>query len=109
MFYEEYDYCERVKKAGFKIFYNGHSNILHKQSVSIGVDSPFKSYYMARNRVYFSRKNYSGLNKVSAVLYYSMVAFPKNVLKELIKGRYPNSIAIVRGSCWNIFNKVERV
>ena len=109
MYYEEYDYCERVKKAGFKIFYNGHSNILHKQSVSVGVDSPFKSYYMTRNRIYFSRKNYSGFNKISSVLYNYMVALPKNVLKELVKGRVPNSIAIVRGSCWNIFNKVERV
>jgi len=109
MYYEEYDYCERIKKAGFDIYYNGNSNILHKQSVSVGVDSPFKSYYMTRNRIYFSRKNYTGFNKVSAVLYNYMVALPKNVLKEMLKGRWPNSVAIVKGSCWNLFNKVERI
>lgn len=109
MFYEEYDYCERVKKAGFEIYYNGHSSILHKQSVSVGVNSPFKSYYMTRNRIYFLRKNFSGPSKLVAVLYTYLVALPKNALQELMRGRVQNSISIVKGSWWNLFHKVQPI
>ncbi len=109
MYYEEYDYCERVKKAGFSIYYNGNSTILHKQSVSVGVNSPFKTYYMTRNRIYFSRKNFSGISRISAVAYNYIIALPKNVLKELVQGRWPNSVAIVKGCWWNLFNKVQRI
>ena len=109
MFYEEYDYCERVRQAGFKIFYNGHSSILHKQSISIGKNSPIKSYYMTRNRLYFSRKNFTGISRLSAVLYNYVIAMPKNALQELLKGRMENSVAIVKGSIWNLFHKVQRI
>ena len=104
MFYEEYDYCERIKKAGFDIFYNGNSYILHKQSVAIGKNSALKSYYMFRNRIYFSRKNFTGLNRVLSVVYTFTIAMPKNFLSELIKGRSENSAAILRGSLWNLSN-----
>ena len=105
MYYEEYDYCERVKRAGFDIYYNGQSSILHKESVSVGKDSPFKSYYMTRNRIYFSRRNFTGLNLLSSLVYNYAIAVPKNILKEFVMGRRANSIAIARGSAWNLFHK----
>jgi len=76
MFYEEYDYCERVRQAGFQIYYDGRSHILHKQSISVGKNSPLKSYYMTRNRIYFSRKNFTGLNRVIAIAYTYTIAIP---------------------------------
>ncbi|HWB62578.1 MAG TPA: glycosyltransferase family 2 protein [Chitinophagales bacterium] len=109
LFYEEYDYCERVKRAGFDIYYNGQSQILHKQSVSVGKASPMKSYFMTRNRIYFSRKNFSGLNRLSAVAYTYMIAIPVNLLRELIQGRWQNSLAIARGAWWNLFHSPQRV
>jgi GT2 family glycosyltransferase len=102
MFYEEYDYCERIKQAGFQIYYNGNSYILHKQSVTVGKNSPLKSYYMFRNRIYFSRKNFKGISKALSVLYTFTVAMPKNFFAELLKGRTENSAAILRGSLWNL-------
>jgi len=102
MFYEEYDYCERVKQAGFGIFYSGKSYILHKQSVTVGKNSPMKSYYMFRSRIYFSRKNFTGIYKMLSVLYTFTVAMPKNLISELVKGRTENSAAILRGSLWNL-------
>lgn len=105
MFYEEYDYCERIKKGGLKIYYNGFSSILHKQSVTVGKQSPLKAYYMSRNRIYFSRKNFSGVNKVISILYTSFIALPKNTIKELLTGHVENSVAIVRGSLWNLSHK----
>ena len=109
IYYEEYDYCLRAKKAGYEIYYNGHSSILHKQSVTCGVDSPFKSYYMTKNRIYFSRKHFSGFVRISALLYIFVLALPKNILKNLFNGRRENSVAIVRGAWWNLSHKVQPI
>ena len=67
---EDFDWQVRAKKAGFKIFYTYKSKLWHKDSITIGKNSPFKSYYDFRNplivhmkyrtwneyRYYFSRK-----------------------------------------------------
>ncbi|MBL0051954.1 MAG: glycosyltransferase family 2 protein [Bacteroidetes bacterium] len=63
IYYEEYDYCEMTKRAGFSIYYNGLTYILHKESVSVGKFSPFKAHYMAKNRVLFARRNFTGWKK----------------------------------------------
>jgi GT2 family glycosyltransferase len=102
MFYEEYDYCERAKDAGFEIYFNGHSHILHKQSVSVGKNSPMKSYYMTRNRIYFSRKNFHGISRLASILFTCLIAVPKNGIMELIRGNTENSRSIIRGAWWNL-------
>jgi hypothetical protein len=107
MYYEEYDFCERTIKAGYQIFYNGYSSILHKQSVSIGTLSPLKAYYMTRSRIYFVRKNYSGINKPIALLYNFMLAVPKNVFMEILHGRYTNAGAILKGAFWHCVHDVQ--
>ena len=107
MLYEEYDYCERVRQAGYEIYYAGLSSILHKQSISLGKNSPMKSYYMTRNRIYFARKNFNGRNKFIAVAYNFLIAIPKNTLLELTKGRWQNALSILKGGLWNLSNKVK--
>ena len=51
LYYEEHDWAEMVKRAGFKIFYQPKSYILHKESISTGKFSPLKTYYISRNRI----------------------------------------------------------
>jgi len=46
---EDYDWQVRAKKEGFKIFYTHKAKLWHKDSVTIGKNSPFKSYYDFRN------------------------------------------------------------
>ena len=70
LFYEEYDYCERIHAHGYRILYVGASSIYHKQSMSVGKISALKAYYMARNRVYFIRKNFDLGYKIMALLFY---------------------------------------
>ncbi len=104
MYYEEFDFCERVKRMGYEIYYNGKSSILHKQSVTTGINSPFKTYYMTRNRIYFSRKNFTGFNKAISISFLFLLALPKNFMIELYKGRWKNSMAIIKGTSWNFRN-----
>lgn len=98
LYYEEYDFCEMAKKAGFEIYYNGLCKVYHKESVSVGKLSPLKSYYMSKNRVLFAKRNFKGWQKVISIAYYYLLALPKNVLAESLKGRYSNSRAALRGA-----------
>lgn len=42
LYYEEMDYCERIKKAGYSIWYCAQSKIYHKESLSTGKLSTLK-------------------------------------------------------------------
>lgn len=101
LYYEEYDFCEKAKKEGFEIYYNGHAKIFHKESVSVGKLSPLKSFHMAKNRILFAKRNFNTLNKFTSIAFYLFIAMPKNILFEAIQGRFKNSIAIVRGVLWS--------
>src|SRR5690606_29007710 len=76
LYYEEYDWCERFKKEGCKIMYCGLSKVYHKESVSTGVNSPLKVYYLTRNRLLFARRNYSKLTRGINWLYFTFLALP---------------------------------
>lgn len=101
IYYEEYDYCEMTKRAGFFIYYNGLTYILHKESVSVGKFSPFKAHYMAKNRVLFARRNFTGWKKAVSLSYYFLLALPKNIISEAFAGRSKNSVAMVKGAFRN--------
>jgi len=46
---EDFDWQARAKLAGYKIWYAPEAMIWHKESMTIGKQSPFKAYYDARN------------------------------------------------------------
>jgi GT2 family glycosyltransferase len=98
LYYEEYDFCEMAKKAGFDIYFNGLTKVFHKESISVGKMSPLKSYYMSKNRVLFAKRNFKGWQKVLSMVYYYLLALPKNVLVETLRGRYNNSRAALKGA-----------
>ena len=62
LYYEELDWAARFLKAGYEIHYAGTASILHKESVSTGKNSPFKTFYLYRNRLLYIRRNYKGWN-----------------------------------------------
>ncbi|MDQ3292495.1 MAG: glycosyltransferase family 2 protein, partial [Bacteroidota bacterium] len=55
LYYEEHDWCEMIKRAGYSCHYIAESAILHKESMSVGKISVLKTYYMNRNRLLFIR------------------------------------------------------
>jgi GT2 family glycosyltransferase len=105
LYYEELDWTERIAKAGYSIVYNGLATVYHKESVSTGVDSPLKVYYLTRNRLLFARRNYSWNRLILAWIYFSLVAVPKNILSWLIKGRPDLAKAFLKGYIWNFSNR----
>lgn len=57
IYYEEWDWSARVKKAGYKIYYQASALIFHKESITMGKKSAIKVYYHTRNRIMYMRRN----------------------------------------------------
>ncbi|NMC14337.1 MAG: glycosyltransferase family 2 protein [Chloroflexi bacterium] len=57
-YYEDLDFCLRIRRGGFKIYINPKAKLWHKVSASSGGEcNPFERYHMARNSGYYFRKN----------------------------------------------------
>ncbi|RJQ25328.1 glycosyltransferase family 2 protein [Candidatus Parcubacteria bacterium] len=79
LYYEDSDFSERTKKAGYKILFNPKAIVWHKNAGSAGGSgSKLQDYYITRNRILFSIK-YAPLRSKLAVL--------KESVKILLKGR----------------------
>ena len=102
LYYEEADWCERILRAGYKIYYVGSTYVLLKESVSTGRLSALKIYYLNRNRIVFMRRNLQGKTYFKALLYQLFVAIPKNAFSYLVKGKFRLFLAYYRAIGWHI-------
>jgi GT2 family glycosyltransferase len=104
LYYEEHDWAEIIKRAGYKIYYQPNSYILHKESVSTGKNSPFKTYYLARNRMVFARRNLSGVTLFISIIFQLFISWPKNTIAFILQGRFLHLKAYCKGIFWNFLH-----
>lgn len=104
LYYEEMDYCERIKRAGYSIWYESRSTIFHKESISTGKGSTLKTYYLTRNRILYQRRNVKGITLFISILFLMIVSIPKNTIQYLIKGKMDMLKAFYQGVYWNLKN-----
>jgi len=104
LYYEEYDWCEKFKRAGKIAWFTGKTKIYHKESMSVGKVSKIKTYFMTRNRMLFIRRNTSFINNALFTLYYILFAAPKQVFKYITGGRKDLIVWIYKGIAWNFKN-----
>lgn len=102
LYYEEHDWSARIRNAGYKIYYQPRSLVMHKESISTGKESPLKIYYISRNRVVYARRNSSGLTLLINLIYLNMITIPKSGLKYILKGRFDLLKAFLSGMFWNL-------
>jgi GT2 family glycosyltransferase len=102
LYYEEIDWCETIKRNGFKIYYVPASRVFHKESMSVGKNSTLKTYYMTRNRLLFMRRNSSGFSKMIAMMFFLFFAIPKNMITYLAQRETAHIKAFWRGCAWNV-------
>ena len=57
LYWEETDYCFRVRQSGYRILVNPDIYILHKNSASSGKQTALYIYYYFRNRLRFMQKH----------------------------------------------------
>jgi len=102
LYYEEVDWCESIKRAGYKIFFVPGSKVYHKESMSIGKGSTLKTYYMTRNRLLYMRRNTAGLIKLTWILFFLFFSLPKNAVKFTLKRDLEHARAFWKGLMWNV-------
>ncbi|MBE7177517.1 MAG: glycosyltransferase family 2 protein [Mucilaginibacter polytrichastri] len=108
LYYEELDYCERIRWAGYNLIFNGHSTVYHKESMTVGKNSPLKVYYNTRNRILFVRRTSTFIQRFIFLFYYGLIVVPVHSLRYLLKGENEQFRAMVRGLRWNMTHKSHR-
>ncbi len=101
LYYEEHDWAEHIKKAGYKIYYQGKSLVLHKESISTVKESPFQIFYLTRGRMLYARRNSHGLTKLMSLLYLNLLAIPKQILNYLVHKRPDLAKASFKAIWWH--------
>ena len=102
LYYEELDWCASIKRAGYQLWYVHNSEILHKESISTGKLSPFKTYYMNRSRLLYLRRNVKGFTFLIALLFQIFISIPKNLTVFLLKRDKGHFKAYARMIGWHL-------
>jgi len=102
LYYEEHDWCEQIKRHGYLLYYIGSTSIIHKESISIGKNSPIKTYYMSRNRLLYLRRNSYGFYFYLSIIFLTLISVPTNTLRFLLKGNFRLCKEYWKGLLWNI-------
>lgn len=97
LYYEEHDFTERAKSKGFEVYYVGTSKVYHKESISVGRNSPLKTYYQTRNRILYLKRNCSKVTLIISMLFFVFIAVPKQALGFLMRKDIANLKAYLRG------------
>ena len=89
LYYEELDWCVQIRRAGLKIWYEATSTVYHKESMSVGKQSPLQVYYHTRNRLLFAKRSIDKRDeRIYSYIYQTLVAFPKRLSIYLVKGKF---------------------
>lgn len=102
LYYEELDWSAAIRRAGYRIEVEPRARITHKESVSVGKDSPLKTYYMTRNRIRYMRRNAPAWSLVAFLAYWLAVVTPLHSLRFLARGQRAHLEAFWRGMAWHL-------
>ncbi len=102
LYYEEMDWCERIRQKGFEIRINMQALIYHKESVSVGQKSALKEYFMNRNRVLFIRRNAKLYQQWIFFFYFMVAVVPRNIIVYCKHKQWGFIAVLFRSVWWNI-------
>ncbi len=106
IYYEEFDWCEQIKRKGYKVYYQPKSLIYHKESMTTGKASPFKTFYHTKNRILYMRRNVAWPNFLVFLAFFSFFTVPKNTATYLFKGQKKHLKSFWKGIMWHFNPKI---
>lgn len=96
LLYEDVDYCLRVARAGWKVVCTADV-ATHHQSDGHSITGLRATYYLARNYLWFVRRNY-GAGAVGIAYAQSVGALLRQITADTVRGRdYSRSRLFIRG------------
>ncbi|MBI1227876.1 MAG: glycosyltransferase [Bacteroidetes bacterium] len=101
LYYEELDWCEQIRRAGYDVWVEPNAKIYHKESYSVGKISALKTYYINRNRLFFMRRNKTKAQWMAFCGFLFLFTIPKNTMLFLAKGEWKNLKAFLKAIRWN--------
>jgi hypothetical protein len=108
LYYEELDWCEQIRQAGYEIWVEPNAKIYHKESYSVSKISALKTYYLNRNRLFFMQRNRTKAQWRMFSLFLFLFTVPKNSLLYLLKGEWANLKAFLKAIRWNFSSQKIR-
>ena len=102
LYYEEWDWSARIRKAGYLIWYQPDATIYHKESMTVGKENPMKVYYHTRNRILYMRRNSDVLHLTLFTLFFVFFTMPKAIFSYLKKGEMRQVKYFLKGAFYNL-------
>jgi GT2 family glycosyltransferase len=99
LYWEDGEYSFRARAAGFAVLYAPRATVYHKVGATVGMAdvSPVVAYCQNRLRVFYVRRNYTGLTKAAALTYLA-VTKPGRAVIEAASGRPRIGWEILKGT-----------
>ncbi len=102
LYYEELDWCEQIRRAGFDIWVEPQARVYHKESLTVAKLGALKTYFLNRNRIRFIRRNFPAQWPLFCA-YLWLVAVPKNLLTLALGREWANLRAFWLAVRWNFW------
>ncbi len=97
IYWDEADWCERARVAGYQSYYEPRSIIYHNfRSSNLGMETPFHNYLQFRNAFIYAQKYYSGLKRLRFWSFYPLVVLYR-LLQDLRVKNHSGAKAIIWG------------
>jgi GT2 family glycosyltransferase len=97
MYYEDADFCRRVREAGYAIICVPAAHMWHKVSTSARMNRPVNAYWHARGHVLFYRKHARGALGLLAHPYLAIKSI-RGLSGYTLRREWPNASALLHGT-----------
>ncbi len=101
LYYEELDWSQRIRDAGFTIWYQPTATVWHKESASVGRHSTLRTYYLTRNRILFVRRHGSWAQRLVFYGFFAVAVLPKHVASYVVSRQFGHARAFLRATAWH--------
>lgn len=101
LYFEELDWCEQIRRAGYEIYIQPKAAIYHKESTTVGQLSLIRTYYMTRNRILFMRRNKPAWSFFLFSVYVFCISTPKHLIDFLSGGHFDHIRVYFKALWWN--------
>lgn len=99
LYYEELDWSEMFRRAGYSIWYDPCLSVYHKESQTTGQSSPLRTYYMTRNRLLFAKRNINAPKRYLTYSYLILIVNLRDIAKYIFKRQSNLVKAALTGIC----------